>query len=194
MEGIGNTIGRFVAMEDDFHLAYDKRVARILTEMDISWGLPVEVEILCNERLLIQRLDYLHIPFRFSYCRSVDHLRNSCPHRFSRRNNLGIGDSRTPMPSASATEGQRPPLGNTIDSPSPTDVVSDSFLEVVDDLIKSHNKSYVPPLCSITILDSPPRSPLKALNPPLSSESSPINANFPHDSVVPSLLTCTGNS
>ena len=53
LEGIGNTIGQFVAMEVDFHLAYDKRIARVLVEMDISLGLPVKVEILCNERLLV---------------------------------------------------------------------------------------------------------------------------------------------
>ena len=53
LEGIGNTIGRFVAMEAYFHLAYDKRIARVLVEMDISLGLPAKVEILCNERLLV---------------------------------------------------------------------------------------------------------------------------------------------
>ena len=53
LEGIGNTIGRFISVEDDFHLVYDKRVAKILVEMDISRGLLAEVEFLCNERLLI---------------------------------------------------------------------------------------------------------------------------------------------
>ena len=42
---------------------YDKRLAKILVEMDLSRGLPAEVEILCNECLLVQRLDYLHVPF-----------------------------------------------------------------------------------------------------------------------------------
>ena len=53
MEGIGNTIGRFVSIEDDFLQVYDKRIARILVEMDISRGLPAEVELLCGEQLLI---------------------------------------------------------------------------------------------------------------------------------------------
>ena len=79
LEGIGNTIGRFISVEDDFHLVYDKRVAKILVELDISRGLPAKVEVLCNEHLLIQKLDYLHVPFRCSSCRSVGHLRNSCP-------------------------------------------------------------------------------------------------------------------
>ena len=61
-------------MEDDFHLVYDKRVAKILVELDISWGLPAKVEVLCNERLLIQKLDYLHVPFRCSSCWSIGNL------------------------------------------------------------------------------------------------------------------------
>ena len=48
-----NTIGRFVAVDDNFHLAYDKRMARVLVEMDISLSLPADVEILCKDRLLV---------------------------------------------------------------------------------------------------------------------------------------------
>ena len=83
LEGIGNTIGRFVSVEDDFLQVYDKRIARILVEMDISRGLPAEVELLCGERLLIQRLDYLYVPFRCGICRSIGHLRHSFPKRIS---------------------------------------------------------------------------------------------------------------
>ena len=43
LEGIGNTIGRFVAVEEDFMNSYDKRMAKILVEMDISVGLPTDV-------------------------------------------------------------------------------------------------------------------------------------------------------
>ena len=39
LEGIGNTIGRFVAVEEDFMNSYDKRLARVLVELDISKGL-----------------------------------------------------------------------------------------------------------------------------------------------------------
>ena len=53
LEGIANTINRFVVVEADFHLAFDKKIACVLVELDISLGLPVEVEILCGERLLV---------------------------------------------------------------------------------------------------------------------------------------------
>ena len=51
MEGISNTIGRFVAMEDDFQHSFDKRMVNILVEVDISEGLPTDIEILCLDRL-----------------------------------------------------------------------------------------------------------------------------------------------
>ena len=79
LEGIANTIGRFVAVDEDFHLSFDKRMARVLVEFDISHGLPAEVEILCKERLLVQKLDYLHMPFHCSRCQEIRHLRCSCP-------------------------------------------------------------------------------------------------------------------
>ena len=79
LEGIGNIIGRFEAVEEDFMNTYDKRMARILVEMDITKGLLADVEILCLERLFSQRLDYLGIPFRCSQCREIGHLRHDCP-------------------------------------------------------------------------------------------------------------------
>ena len=54
LEGIGDTIGHFVAVEDDFMNSYDKRMARILVELDISMGLPADIEILCFECLFSQ--------------------------------------------------------------------------------------------------------------------------------------------
>ena len=80
LEGVGNTIGRFVVLDDDFMNSYDKRMAKISVELDISKRLPVEIEILCRERLFIQRLDYQGIPFRCSCCRETGHLRRVCPY------------------------------------------------------------------------------------------------------------------
>ena len=79
LEFIGNTIGHFVTVEEDFMKSYDKRMAKMLVEMDISVGLPADVEIRCHERLFSQHLDYLNIPFRCSRCREVGHLHRECP-------------------------------------------------------------------------------------------------------------------
>ena len=80
LEGISNTIGWFITVEEDFMLTFDKRMGKILVEMDISEGLPTKVEILCQEHLFSQQLDYLNIPFRCSRCREVGHLRRQCLH------------------------------------------------------------------------------------------------------------------
>ena len=49
LEGVGNTIGRFVALEDDFMNSFGKRMEKNLVELDIMKGLPAEVEILYHE-------------------------------------------------------------------------------------------------------------------------------------------------
>ena len=51
LEGISNTIGRFVAVEEDFMHSFDKRMENILVELDISDGLPADIEILYLDRL-----------------------------------------------------------------------------------------------------------------------------------------------
>ena len=79
LEGIANTIGRFVAVDEDFHLSFDKMMAQVLVELDVSLGLPAEVEILCKEQLLVHKLDYLHVPFRCNRCRNTRHLWRTCP-------------------------------------------------------------------------------------------------------------------
>ena len=61
--GIANSIGRFVALEKDFHSSFDKRAARVLVELDVSHGLLPEIEIDCNSVVIVQNLDYLKMPF-----------------------------------------------------------------------------------------------------------------------------------
>ena len=50
-----NLLGRFVALEKDFHLIYDKRVAKILVEVDVTKGLIPEIEIVCGADILTQK-------------------------------------------------------------------------------------------------------------------------------------------
>lgn len=172
LEGIGNTIGRFVAVEDDFLQVYDKRMARILVELDISRGLPAEVELLCEERLLIQRLDYLYVPFRCSICRSIGHLRHSCPSRFAG------GDLSDASLDKIGSPAPRPPShshsGTVLDSSPPVEIVPDSYFEAVDSLILSHKKAVVPlspPICALIPPPSP--SPIH-LDPVMSSDTTAI--------------------
>ena len=144
LEGIGDTIGRFISVEDDFHLIFDKRVAKILVELDISRGLPTEVEILCKDRLLIQKLDYLHVPFRCNSCRSVGHLRNTCPLRLSDEISSNTEVPGLVSPPASPDTSSHPPPSPSLLSSQPPQQVPESFFEAVDNLILSHRLSGPP--------------------------------------------------
>ena len=47
-----NLLGRFVALERDFHLIYDKRLAKILVEVDITKGLISKIDIVCGDIII----------------------------------------------------------------------------------------------------------------------------------------------
>ena len=66
LEGIANTMGRFVAVDDYFHHSFDKRMAQVLVEMDVSKGLLPDIDTVCNSSVFTQRMDYLNMPFKCS--------------------------------------------------------------------------------------------------------------------------------
>ena len=63
LTGLVNSIGCFVSLEKDY-LLFDKQTAKVLVELDISNGLLPEIEIVCGDHVISQRLDYLNLPFR----------------------------------------------------------------------------------------------------------------------------------
>ena len=63
LEGLANTIDSFVGVEDDFQLLFDKQMARVLVELDITRGLPADIDIVCGELLICQKQEYLHVLF-----------------------------------------------------------------------------------------------------------------------------------
>ena len=75
---MANLIGHFVALEKDFHLIFDKWMAKVLVEVDITKGLIPELDIVYGDRVITQRLDYLHMSFRCNFCHETGHLRNTC--------------------------------------------------------------------------------------------------------------------
>ena len=103
----------------------------------MSGGLPAEVEILCGERLLIEKLNYLRVPFRCSVCHKTGHLRHQCP---SLRTFIEYSGSDIFQSDVACNDNSSPlPLGTHVASPFPTELVSDSFLNDVDGLIMSHS-------------------------------------------------------
>ena len=53
-------------------------MAKVLVEVDITKGLIPELDIVCGDKVVTQRLDYLHLSFRCNYCHDTGHLWNTC--------------------------------------------------------------------------------------------------------------------
>jgi hypothetical protein len=58
--------------------APNRKLGKILVEMDIHGGLLEHIEIEWRGRRIFQKMDYLGIPFRCSLCRNTGHLRREC--------------------------------------------------------------------------------------------------------------------
>jgi hypothetical protein len=78
LKDIGDALDSFISVDKGLLTSPVRKVCRILVEMDISRGLPETLEIEWRGRCLLQRLDYLGIPFQCSLCRSTRHLHQDC--------------------------------------------------------------------------------------------------------------------
>jgi hypothetical protein len=78
LQAIGNSLGNFISVDKSSLSAASRKVGKVLVEMDIHFGLPEVMEIEWRGRQVLQRLDYLGLPFRCSFCRSTGHLRRDC--------------------------------------------------------------------------------------------------------------------
>ena len=78
-EAVGNTLGKFLFVDEETLMGCDKRVGKLLVHIDISHGLLEEFEIEWQGRSIIQTLDFWKIPFWYLNCKKVGHLKDSCP-------------------------------------------------------------------------------------------------------------------
>jgi hypothetical protein len=85
LSAIGDTLGKFIMIDRENLAAASRKVGRVLVEMDVHQGLPATLEIEWRGRRILQKLDYLGILFRCSFCRSTTHLRRDCK-------GSGVGD------------------------------------------------------------------------------------------------------
>ena len=51
-----------MAVEGNFQLSFDKRMARVLVELDVTAGLSSVIDVKCNDHIFKQRRNYLHFP------------------------------------------------------------------------------------------------------------------------------------
>jgi hypothetical protein len=78
LEAIGNSLDRFICVDLQVLTASEKKVARVMVEIDIHDGLLECIDIDWRGKLYQQSLDYLGIPFRCTLYRKTRHLRNFC--------------------------------------------------------------------------------------------------------------------
>jgi hypothetical protein len=75
---MGNTLGRFIALDTSSLTDATRKMGKILVELDIHEGLPEVLDIEWRGRHHKQKLDYQGIPFRCSWCHCTGHLRRDC--------------------------------------------------------------------------------------------------------------------
>jgi hypothetical protein len=82
-KAIGNSLGKFISLDPVTLTGSSRKMAKILVEMDITAGLPENLQIDWRGRKTLQTLDYLGLPFRCNLCRATGHLRRNCPGKSS---------------------------------------------------------------------------------------------------------------
>jgi hypothetical protein len=64
LTAIGNNLGSFIMIDKKNLEASNRKVARVLVEMDVHLGLPETMEVEWRGICCQQRLDYLGLPFQ----------------------------------------------------------------------------------------------------------------------------------
>jgi hypothetical protein len=78
LRAIGDTLGRFIALDSKALSSPMRKMGRVLVEVDIFSGLSKTIEIEWRGRKIAQPLDYLGLSFRCNLCRQTGHLRRDC--------------------------------------------------------------------------------------------------------------------
>lgn len=81
---IGNAIGKFLYVETQCLGGRDKITALILIKKEFMGGLPDYIELLFEGTHLVQRLDFLGVPFRCLIFQHTRHLMAQCPRQMGR--------------------------------------------------------------------------------------------------------------
>lgn len=83
---IGNTLGSFIMGDFWRETKGLYSYARICVELDLSKGLPNQINLKINDFVWSQTLDYENTAFRCRHCHQSGHLQNTCPSRPTKKN------------------------------------------------------------------------------------------------------------
>lgn len=75
---IGNTLGKFLKIDNDKPTRGIFTFSRICVEVDLSEGLPASITLNFNNTQWIQQLDYENTTFRCRGCSQTGHLHSAC--------------------------------------------------------------------------------------------------------------------
>ena len=67
------------------------------------------IDVICDDKVIFQRLDYLNVPFRFDYCHKARHLMSSCTsllHGYSRPKGFHLSDPLSHSPHVDSPSGK----------------------------------------------------------------------------------------
>ena len=62
------TLGKFIMLDDRYKPYNGLSIARILIEIDVSWGLFESMEMVVGDKSYTQTLDYVNFPLHFVAC------------------------------------------------------------------------------------------------------------------------------
>lgn len=68
LEALVKIFGKIVLIDEKYLNAMDKRVARLLVEVDISKGLVLEFKLVWRNKVFTQKVQYWRAPFRCIFC------------------------------------------------------------------------------------------------------------------------------
>lgn len=86
LELIANQLGKFMSVEKVSMCGEDRKMARVLVDLDISEGMPDSFQILWEDFIINQRLDYKVIPLIFVICHETRHFKSDCNAGFAGNN------------------------------------------------------------------------------------------------------------
>lgn len=79
LTAIGNTLGKFLKMDEDRAIRGIFTFARMCVEVNLSQGLHDHITLNFNNSQWIQQLDYENTTFRCRGCMQTGHLQYDCP-------------------------------------------------------------------------------------------------------------------